>query len=61
MDELAITAERDATLRRARDGRAAMDSAIEEYLTLAFGDARRTHLTRVISMLSFPEETRRAS
>lgn len=54
-------AEADAAVRRGRDGRAAVDRCIEEYLSLDLADERRAHLTRVISFLSFQEETRLAS
>ncbi|HZZ34791.1 MAG TPA: hypothetical protein VFE03_03635 [Caulobacteraceae bacterium] len=61
MDELYVAAEGEALARRARDGRIAMDLAIEEYLSLGLGDPRRAQLTRVISVLSFPDEVRKAS
>ena len=61
MDDLYVVAEREAGLRRVRDGRMAMDRTIDEYMSLPLGHPLREHLTRVISVLSFPDEVRKAS
>ena len=61
MDDLYVVAEREAGLRRVRDGRMAMDRTIDVYMSLPLGHPLREHLTRVISVLSFPDEVRKAS
>jgi hypothetical protein len=59
--DLNAGADEDATARLKRDGRAAIDRCIDEFNALGFGDRRREHLSRVISILSFAPEPGRAN